>query len=492
MSLSVDQQRILAQAIMEAKAMGLSIRYPQKEARKINWNLGANGYFVRTDGKLFAPNENQKNFIVSRARFAGYVGARGSGKTASGAQKALFKIMQGEAGAVMNPDFEQFRSSTWPELRLWIPWDMVVPRQRVRAHPEWEPHKPFTLVFTNGARVICKGLKDPDAARGPNINWLWYDEGQRDIDGLGWQLAVAAVRVGHDPQAWVTFTPRGLGHWTYKLFVKQDISEESFAAFAGQDRPLVEWFRGSIDDNKDNLDPGFYASLLAAYPPGYLRDQELKGEFVEAGGILGDPAWFKNKIIAKIPEDVIIKAYVRYWDLAASEKKVAGKRSDDPDETVGTLMAWDGKDFYIMDQVCGYWGYDQIKQNIALVAEQDSKLVSIYIEQEPGAGGKNQVADIAKLESLSGYTVREHKPEGDKVLRANLWFGEAAQGRVYLIRGSWIDGFLEQLSSFPIMRHDDRIDSVSGARMCIAPIRKWKQVEFLAIRSAITPQMLRL
>ena len=183
---------------------------------------------------------------------------------------------------------------------------------------------------------------------------------------------------------------------------------------------------------------------------------------------------------------------MRYWDLAASEKKVAGKRSDDPDETVGTLMAWDGKDFYIMDQVCGYWGYDQIKQNIALVAEQDSKLVSIYIEQEPGAGGKNQVADIAKLESLSGYTVREHKPEGDKVLRANLWFGEAAQGRVYLIRGSWIDGFLEQLSSFPIMRHDDRIDSVSGARMCIAPIRKWKQVEFLAIRSAITPQMLRL
>lgn len=487
MPLSTEEKEYLLLALAEAKARGLKVDLHQKEERS-HWTLGGNGYFVRTDGKLFTPSDNQKDFIASRGRFVGYVGARGSGKTASGAQKALQKIMAGESGAVMNPDFEQFRSSTWPEFRLWIPWNMVVPRQRVRAHPEWEPHKPFTLVFTNGARVICKGLKDPDAARGPNINWLWYDEGQRDLDGMGWKLAVAAVRVGHEPQAWVTFTPRGFGHWTYKLFVKQDISEESFAAFASQDRPLVEWFRGSIDDNKDNLDPGFYASLLAAYPPGYLREQELKGEFVEAGGILGDPSWFKDRIIGTIPEDVVIKGYVRYWDLAASEKKIAGKRSDDPDETVGTLMAWDGKNFYIMDQVCGYWSYEQIKANIALTAESDGRLVQIFIEQEPASGGKNQVADIANYEALQGYVVRGHKPDGDKVLRAGIWFAEAEQGRVYLIRGVWNDGFLEQLSSYPLMRHDDRIDSVSGARMCIAPINKWRQIDFLAVRSAKKPE----
>lgn len=491
MSLNDQDRQMLVLAIAEAKARGLDFRIPQQEKKMINWNLGANGYFVRNDGKLYSAKENQELFIKSRARFAGFVGGRGSGKTASGVQKALFKIMQGESGAIMNPDFEQFRTSTWPEVRMWLPWDMVVPRQRVRAHPDWEPHKPFTLVFTNGARVICKGLKDPDSARGPNINWLWYDEGQRDIDGMGWKLAIASVRVGHEPQAWVTFTPRGYGHWTYKLFVKQDIPEESFKAFESEDRLLVEWFKGSIDENKDNLDPGFYASLLATYPPGYLRDQELKGEFVEAGGILGDPAWFKNKIIASIPEDKIIKSYVRYWDLAASEKKVAGKRSDDPDETVGTLMAWDGTDFYIMDQVCGYWSYDDIKKNIALTADIDGKLVAIYVEQEPASGGKNQVADIHNMKDLAGYTVRSHKPEGDKVLRANIWFGEAAQGRVYLLRGAWIDGFLEQLSSFPIMRHDDRIDSVSGARMCIAPIRRWRNTEFLAITSR-KHEMLRL
>jgi len=484
MSLSPTELQRYALALQEAKARGLPIpQQKKKEVHRVEWKLGGNGYFVRNDGKLYNPKPNQAGFISSRSRFVGFSGGRGSGKTAGGAQKALFKIMQGESGAVMNPDFENFKTSTWPELREWIPWEQVVPSQRVRANPEWEPHKPFKLVFLNGAVVICKGLKNPDAARGPNINWLWYDEGSRDVDGASWQVAVAAVRVGHEPQAWSTFTPRGFAHWCHKLFVKKDIDDAATEAFKNEDRSLVDWYEGSIEENKENLDIGFYASMLAAYPAGYLREQELYGKFVDAGGILGNPAWFKNKIISAIPEDKRIKAFVRYWDLAASEKKLAGKRSDDPDETVGTLMAWDGHDFYIMDQVAGYWAYDGIKQNITLTAERDGPLVAIYVEQEPGAGGKNQVADIAKIPGLARFTVREHKPDGDKVLRANIWFGEAAQGRVWLIRGDWIDGFMEQLSSFPIARHDDRVDSVSGARMTVAPIRKWKDVPFLAIRS---------
>jgi len=126
-----------------------------------------------------------------------------------------------------------------------------------------------------------------------------------------------------------------------------------------------------------------------------------------------------------------------------------------------------------------------------LTAETNGKLVAIYIQQEPASGGKNQVADIGNMKDLAGYTVRSHKPEGDKVLRANIWFGEASQGRVYLLRGAWIDGFFEQLSSFPIMRHDDRVDSVSGARMCIAPIRRWRDIDFLAI-TARKAEILRL
>lgn len=491
MPLSKEEQEQLTLALAEAKARGLSIPKPKDkdEGRKIRFMVGSNGYFVRTDGKMYVPTNTHRDFISSRARFVGMVSGRGGGKTAGGCQKALNKIKAGESGAVMNPDFENFRTSTWPEFRDWIPWDMVVPSQRVRRNAEWEPHKPFTMVFLNGARVICKGLKDPDSARGPNINWLWYDEASRDLEGLGWQLAVASVRIGTDPQCWATFTPRGMEHWCYKLFVKQEIGDDVQQAFAGQDRPLVELFRGSIDENKDNLDPGFYASMLLAYPEGYLREQELKGEFVEAGGILGNPAWFKDKILSALPADIEIKAMVRYWDLAASEKKIAGKRSDDPDESVGTLMAWDGHDYFIMDQVAGYWGYKELKEVIALTADQDGPLVPIYIEQEPGAGGKNQINDIAESGKLAGYTVRPFRPEGDKVLRANIWFGEAAAGKIYMLRGKWNDGFLSQLSSFPIARHDDRVDSVSGARLCVAPIKRWSKVNFLALKNTHRPML---
>jgi predicted phage terminase large subunit-like protein len=401
--------------------------------------------------------------------------------TAAGAQKALQKIMRGESGAVLNPSFELFKTSTWPELREWIPWDMVTPSQRYRVNPEFDPHKPFTMVFLNGAKVICKGLHDPDNARGPNINWLWYDEGASDLDGLGWKLAIASVRVGNEPQAWTTTTPRGKDHWIYKLFMEQELPEEALAAVESTGRKMTEIFFGSIDDNKGNLDPTFYASMIATYSEGWLRQQELGGEFVTEGGILGNPAWFRNKVLDFLPDTVVMKSVIRYWDLAASEKKVTGKRSDDPDETVGTLLGWDGHDFYIMDQISGYWEYKEIKEKVRTTAILDGQIVPIYIEQEPGSGGKNQVADIASYPGLEMFSVRAHKPDGDKILRANLWFGEASAGRVWMLRGNWNDHFLSQLSSFPVGRHDDTIDSMSGARMCVAPIRQWRRVPFLAV-----------
>ncbi|MHA2030833.1 MAG: hypothetical protein ACW99Q_15750, partial [Candidatus Kariarchaeaceae archaeon] len=62
----------------------------------------------------------------------------------------------------------------------------------------------------------------------------------------------------------------------------------------------------------------------------------------------------------------------------------------------------------------------------------------------------------------------------------NVWFAEAAQGRFYMVQGNWNDGFLDQLSSFP-EGHDDRVDSVSGARHVVAPVRMWSTTPFLSV-----------
>lgn len=475
------------------------------QRRKVAWPIGSNGYFIKHDGKYYNPSTNQDGFVKSPSYFVGYIGPRGSGKSAGGAQKALLKIARdGGSGAVLNPDFTNFKDSTWPEFREWIPWEMVVPSHRYRKEYSWKPQQPFTLAFTNGATVICKGLKDPDSARGPNINWLWYDEAQRDKTGEAWKIAIASVRIGKDPQAWVTATPAGKEHWMYHFFVEQNLSPLIIEALQeiGYQGDLIDWYHGTREDNKDNLDKMYVVSLMAAYADdSYLYKQEVEGLFVSPEGTIGDRRWFDGRILKKIPEsrtnedgeeeDVIIENRVRYWDLAATEKKMKIKKGrKDPDETCGTLMSWDGdEDFYIEDQVAGRWAWEDILDAIYRTAIKDGPFVKIYIEKEPGAGGKNQVAAIQKFfkegdkdhRPLPQFRIEEHPPEGDKVMRANYWFAPASKGHVWLIEGDWNDPFLDQVDVFNEGEYDDRVDSTSGARLCVAPIITWASPSFLKL-----------
>lgn len=476
---SYGEREKLRAIIAELRQRG--IKPPPNLENITKFPLDSRGFFSRLDGRFYSPNDAQDNFIKSNAIMVGFGGSRGSGKTSSGAQKALIKIKEGNNGTVINPDFENLKISTWAEFREWIPWSMIVPSQRYMRNPEWQPHQPFVLAFINGVRVVVKGVKNPDSARGANVNWLWYDEAQRDIDGLAWKTAIASVRVGKDPQSWATFTPAGKDHWTYKLFVSKDIPEEALALLKELEssRPMIEFYHGTMNDNKDNLSPDFMATMLTAYPMGWLRQQEIYGEFVEQGGVLGDSSWFDGKIVHGVPDK--IKRRVRYWDLAATEKKAGAK--NDPDETVGTLMCIDFENnFYIENQKCGFWAWEDIKNAIIETAKSDPAGTETFVEQEPGAGGKNQVAELVKYvrdEAPSLPRVKGHRPEGDKVMRANTWFAEASQGIIYLVEGTWIMPMFDQLNCFNLCRHDDRIDSISGARLCVAPIKLWKKMNFL-------------
>lgn len=459
---------------------------------KEEWKLDQRGFFLRKDRRKFQPYPEQALFARSTARFVGFKGSRGSGKSCGGAQKALLRIKDGQPGAVVNPDFENFKISTWPEFREWIPWTHVLPRHQHRRNIDWIPDRPFVLAFDSGAYVYCKGLKDADSARGPNINWLWYDEAQRDPDGIAWKYATASVRIGDNPQAWATYTPNGTLHWTYKFFTKQQIPEEVKKLFEEQDtegRGMIEVFHGTIEDNKANLDSGFYVSMRAMYAgSGWLERQEIFGEDVAQEGALGGAvadSLKKNTIYTR--SDAVTNR-VRFWDLAATEKKIiAGRVVNDPDETVGTLMSDDGTLFYIENQVCGFWEWDDIKTIIRNTAEMDGPAVKIFIEQEPASGGKNQVAELVSyLKKELGWAVVEGwlpREVGDRVMGANYWFAEAKQDLIFVVDdGTWdVVGMIDQIQNFPIVRHDDRVTSVTGARYNLAPIKRWKDIPFMSL-----------
>lgn len=512
--LSREEEKFFFAAIEELKARGLQV--PEEvsknleDKKKATWPLDPNGYFVRGDGKRYVPSEKQRDFVHSTARFSALWGPRGCGKSGGGAQKALRKIMLGESGAIMNPDMENFKVSTWPEVKSWIPWDMVVPSQRHRRRPEWEPTKPFTMVFMNGARVICKGLKNADSARGPNINWLWYDEAGRDKTGDGWKIAVSSVRVGQSPQMWATFTPKNSEHWTTKFFVKKEIPKEvkdQFAKALGEDKILIEAFHATRKDNESNLDPGFYASVLVANPSGWLKSQEYDGEVADEGGQIGFSSWFKDRVIVSLPEKIIKK--VRSWDTAGTEKKLA---KDDPDESVGSLLIkfrpsdnpeWlelhkqfipEGQEkryhFILENQVSGYWAWEKLLDMMKMTARHDGPYVEVYVDQDPGGAGKNQVAAIVKEfkakenPELNSHTVKEIdvKKVGDRVLAANThWLGVAAEGRMWIYKGSWNDGFLGQVDGFTMIAHDDKVTSVTSGMFILNPAVRWSKVPFVSI-----------
>lgn len=497
--LSREEEQELALLLMEIESRGVEptegvSQLLNPEKKKLEWRHTPDGYFIRDDGVPYKPVGKQADFISSNARFVAAITGRGAGKTASGAQKALKRIEQGEDGAVINPVFSDFKTSTWIEFKRWIPWDMVIPSQRHRKNDAWQPTQPFTMVFLNGAKVYCKGLKDPKSARGANINWLWYDEAASDATGMSWKIAIASVRVGKDPQAWVTTTPKGTEQWVYKFFIKREMSQEALDLLKNNDRILMDVYKWSLVDNKENVDPGFYASLISSYPSGWLRSQEIDGEFANEGGKLGDRRWFDGKIIDAAPEKVDKR--VRFWDLAATEKKQA---KDDPDEAVGTLLSKrlspekKKNIFCIEHQVAGCWAWEGLLEAIANTARHDGDQIPVVLEEEPGSGGKNQVAAVQAYFKLFPE-LQHHKiigqrarDVGDRVMAANHWFAEAAEGNFEMVKNVWNEKFLSQLDAFPTPEiHDDKITSVSGAFNFINPYRTWKSVPFFSIGGSKT------
>lgn len=492
--LNVDEQKKLVALLMEIQSRGLEI--PKDYQNILNggtkesktWRKGGNGYFLKDDGGQYKPAPQQEAFIKSTARFVSARAGRGSGKSGAGAQKAMFKIEQGEDGAVINPIFSDFKTSTWPEFKRWIDWSMVVPSQRHRKSDAWEPHQPFTMVFTNGAKVYCKGLKDPKSARGANINWLWYDEAASDETGMSWKIAIASVRVGKNPQAWATTTPKGKEHWFYKFFIEQEIPQEAVDLLQEDGRILIENFKWSIIDNRENLDPAYYASVISAFPSGWLRAQEVDGEFAEEGGKIGDRSWFDGKIRNAPPE--YVNKRIRFWDLAATEKKQA---SDDPDETVGTLLSKRfepeiRKDKYCIEhQVAGYWAWEQLLEAIANTARYDGIDIPIVLEEEPGSGGKNQVAAVKEYFKRYPELVYHKvvglpaKKVGDRVMAANYWFAVAAEGLFEMVKGSWNEKTLSQIDGFTQILHDDRVTSITGAFTYATPFKSWARVPFFTL-----------
>jgi predicted phage terminase large subunit-like protein len=162
------------------------------------------------------------------------------------------------------------------------------------------------------------------------------------------------------------------------------------------------------------------------------------------------------------PEHVI--GWVRYWDKAGTGAHERGATR--AKFTVGLLLArvpkaLYGVEYIICDVVRGQWGANERDAKILEVAGADPPHTTIWIEQEPGSGGK-QSAEIS-ISDLAGYDVRVERPTGDKVTRARPVAAQVNGGNVGYVLAAWNETLKDELRACPNGVFWDQVDTLAGA-----------------------------
>lgn len=237
--------------------------------------------------------------------------------------------------------------------------------------------------------------------------------------------------------------PGGIGHdWVKRRFLEEGPAAGRIF--------IPAW----LEDNP-SVDAETYAGSLAELDP-LTRAQLRDGDWsVREVGRKFQREWFE--IVDVRPHGLRL---VRFWDIAGTEPK-PGK---DPDWTRGCLLGVSREGvYYLCDMVGTQATAGQVEALIRQTAELDGKAVPIRMEQEPGSSGK-AVIDNYLRRVLPGFDFRGVPSTGSKEVRANPVASQAYAGNVKLVRGPWINAFLEEAEMFPMPGyHDDQVDALSGA-----------------------------
>lgn len=164
------------------------------------------------------------------------------------------------------------------------------------------------------------------------------------------------------------------------------------------------------------------------------------------------------KYARNMPQKEDIKRSVRYWDKAGTEG--GGKR------TAGVLMHQlkDGR-FYVSSCISGQWSAWDRENIIKATAHMDKAQwgrVEIWVEQEPGSGGKESAE--RSIANLAGFPIKADKVTGAKEDRAEPYAAQWQGGNIILhANPSWNVPFMDEHETFPDGAFIDKADAAAGA-----------------------------
>lgn len=129
--------------------------------------------------------------------------------------------------------------------------------------PEYRRHL-SRLDWPSGCRSLVFTADKPDRLRGKQHEKLWADELASWRYPEAWHQAMLGLRLGDNPQAIVTTTPR-------PIKVLRDLIKDPHTVITG----------GSTYENRANLAPAFLDAIIRQYEGTRLGRQELLAELLE-------------------------------------------------------------------------------------------------------------------------------------------------------------------------------------------------------------------
>jgi hypothetical protein len=222
---------------------------------------GTGGDGVRERGIEYHPLPSQQQFHGSRARFKGFSGPIGSGKSQALCQEALklTYLNPGRTGLLGAPTFPMLRDATQAAL--------IEILERNRIPHEWNRSESYLRLSETRSRILFRAVEEFERLRGTNLAWFGLDE-LTYAPREAWLRLEGRLR---DPKAarlcgFAVWTPKGFD-WVYERFVGSPV--EGYKTV--QARPF---------ENQFLLDrvPDYYQRLKHSYD-GRFYEQEVLGEY---------------------------------------------------------------------------------------------------------------------------------------------------------------------------------------------------------------------
>ncbi len=217
---------------------------------------------IRYVGIEYEPLPSQQRFHGSTARFKGFSGPIGSGKSQALCQEAirLSYLNPGLLGLIGAPTFPMLRDATQTAL--------IETLDASGINYEVNRAENYLLMKDTGSKIVFRALDSFERLRGTNLAWFGVDE-LTYVPSEAWLRLEGRLR---DPRAtrlcgFGVWTPKGFD-WVYERFIANPVGGyEAVVAKPLENRHLL----GKV--------PDFYDRLKSSYDERFFQ-QEVLGEYV--------------------------------------------------------------------------------------------------------------------------------------------------------------------------------------------------------------------